>query len=82
MIESIIYFDYKNLLNGKPQTLQSKFQISYNLILNFHQYNNNTIDFASKSMCFGEIISEIKTYENKLNDLKTDYNNKLQNPFY
>lgn len=75
-------FDYKNLLNGKPQTLQSKFQISYNLILNFHQYNNNTIDFASKSMCFGEIISEIKTYENKLNELKIDYNNKLQNPFY
>jgi antiviral helicase SKI2 len=75
-------FDYKNLLNGKPQTLQSKFQISYNLILNFHQYNNNTLDFASKSMCFGEIATEIKSYENKLDELKIDYNNKLQNPVY
>jgi len=75
-------FDYKNLLNGKPQSLQSKFQISYNLILNFHQYNNNTLDFASKSMCFGEIATEIKSYENKLDKLKIDYNNKLQNPVY
>jgi len=75
-------FDYKNLLNGKPQTLQSKFQISYNLILNFHQYNNNTLDFACKSMSFGEISSEIKSSENNVEELKQNYNNKIQNQLY
>lgn len=75
-------FDYKNLLNGKPQSLQSKFQISYNLILNFHQFNNNTLDFASKSMCHGEINNEISSQENKLTELKEEYNKKIENPLY
>ena len=75
-------FDYKNLLNGKPQTLQSKFQISYNLILNFHQFNNNTLDFASKSMCHGEINTEISIQENKLLGLTEEYNKKIENPLY
>ena len=72
--------DYKNLLNGKPQLLQSKFKISYNLILNFHQYNNDTLDFASKSMCYEEIDKDIISYTTSLEQLQTEYNNKIINP--
>ena len=33
-------------------------------------------------MCFGEIATEIKSYKNKLDELKIEYNNKIQNPLY
>lgn len=74
------HHDYKNLLNGKPQLLQSKFKISYNLILNFHQYNNNTLDFASKSMCYEEIDKDIISHTASLEQLQIEYNNKITNP--
>ena len=31
--------DYEQMVTGNPQTLQSKFSISYNLVLNFLQFN-------------------------------------------
>jgi len=74
--------DYKNLLNGKPQQLQSKFKISYNLVLNFHQYDNSTINFATKSMCYGEITDEINTLENNLNKTKSDLEQKCHSTPY
>ena len=40
--------DYELLLNGNPQALTSKFNISYNLVLNFLQVDGNTLDFAGK----------------------------------
>ena len=73
-------YSYSNLLNGKPQILQSKFKISYNLLLNFHQYENNTLDFASKSMCNGEIEKELRLNEARLNDINIRYNSKISNP--
>lgn len=43
--------EYKTMMNGKPQTLISKFKISYNLLLNLIDIGNtNIIDFAKKSM--------------------------------
>ena len=75
-------YSYSNLLNGKPQILQSKFKISYNLLLNFHQYENNTLDFASKSMCNGEIEKELRLNEARLNDINIRYNSKISNPTY
>ena len=75
-------YEYESLLNGKPQLLQSKFKISYNLILNFHQYNNNAIDFASKSMSNVELLSDINTNENNIIFTKQIYNNKIINPAY
>ena len=74
--------DYKNLLNGKPQLLQSKFQISYNLILNFLLYENDTIGFAEKSMCFNEIIKEINQVKLENENIEKSINNKINNPVY
>ena len=74
--------DYEQMVNGNPQTLQSKFQISYNLILNFMQYNNNILDFASKSMCSGEIQKQITGLTTHLDKLKSEYSDRCSNPSY
>lgn len=75
-------FEYEKLLNGNPQRLISKFQISYNLVLNFIQHNNNTITFARKSMCNGEIENTVCSVKEEIKKLKSELENKLSNPSY
>ena len=74
--------DYEQMVNGNPQTLQSKFSISYNLVLNFLQFNNNTIDFADKSMSNGEIQRMIAGVSEQIMKLKSDLHDKETNPTY
>ena len=59
--------DYKTILGGVPQTLVSKFKISYNLLLNLYFTNNiNFNDFANNSMITNDISKSIKTIENDI----------------
>ena len=74
--------DYEQMVNGNPQTLQSKFAISYNLVLNFLQFNNNTIGFADKSMSSGEIQRSIQGVGEHICKLKTEITDKETNPTY
>ena len=74
--------DYEKLLNGNPQLLQSKFNISYNLVLNFLQNNGNTLDFANKSMSNGELVRTIKSTREIIDKLQTEYHNKISSPSY
>tara|TARA_B110000967_G_scaffold4416_1_gene4416 strand:+ start:3793 stop:6339 length:2547 start_codon:yes stop_codon:yes gene_type:complete len=74
--------DYEQMVNGNPQTLQSKFSISYNLVLNFLKFNNNTIDFADKSMSNGEIQRRIQGVTEQITKMKTDLIAKETNPSY
>jgi len=74
--------EYEQMVNGNPQTLVSKFSISYNLVLNFLQFNNNTIEFAGKSMSNGEIQRTIQTVGSVITKLKNDIASKQQNPIY
>lgn len=74
--------DYEQMVNGNPQTLQSKFVISYNLVLNFLQFNNNTVDFADKSMSSGEIERSIQSIYKRNNQLKKEISDKETNPTY
>jgi len=74
--------EYANLLNGSPQTLQSKFHISYNLILNFLQYNNSPLEFASKSMCNGEITQHIRGLNEYIVSQEHEFNKKVTSPSY
>lgn len=74
--------EYENLLNGSPQRLISKFQISYNLVLNFIQHNNNTITFAKKSMCNGEIENTVCAVKEEITKLKLELDSKVSNPNY
>ena len=74
--------DYVQMVNGNPQTLQSKFKISYNLILNFFQYDNNILDFVSKSMCNNEIQTQINGLITHIEKLKIEYTDKCNSPAY
>jgi superfamily II RNA helicase len=74
--------DYEQMVNGNPQTLQSKFSISYNLVLNFLQFNNNTLEFADKSMSSGEIRRSIQAVTDQISKLNDDMNDKEVNPTY
>lgn len=74
--------NYEVLLNGNPQALTSKFNISYNLVLNFLQVDGNTLEFAGKSMSNGEIQKSIQATEEQIENLKNDLMKKENNPAY
>jgi superfamily II RNA helicase len=58
---------YKKMMNGKPQTLTSKFKISYNLLLNLLDIGDtNLLKFTSRSMVKGDIDNEIKQVSARL----------------
>ena len=62
--------DYKSILGGVPQTLVSKFKISYNLLLNLYFTNNmNFNDFANNSMITNDITKNIKVIENDIEEI-------------
>jgi superfamily II RNA helicase len=51
---------YKTMMNGKPQTLTSKFKISYNLLLNLIDIGDtNLVGFAKKSMVTDDLTSKM-----------------------
>jgi superfamily II RNA helicase len=68
--------NYKLMMNGKPQTLTSKFKISYNLLLNLLDIgDNNLIQFASKSMITGDLDKQMGEIYNKMTKLQTELDN-------
>jgi superfamily II RNA helicase len=86
--------NYKLMMNGKPQTLISKFKISYNLLLNLldngnndnNSNNNNLIQFASKSMITSDLDKQMREIYNKIISSQTEldninsYNKNLKTP--
>jgi len=64
---------YKTMMNGKPQTLVSKFKISFNLLLNLIAIgDNNFIRFANKSMITNDIDDYLKEIYNKISDMNNE----------
>ena len=58
---------YKTMMNGKPQTLTSKFKISYNLLLNLVDIGDtNLVGFAKKSMVTDDLTSKMKHVSNEI----------------
>jgi superfamily II RNA helicase len=64
---------YKTMLNGKPQTLTSKFKISYNLLLNLIDTNTDNINFANKSMIKGDIDRQSEEIQKNIEKMETEY---------
>jgi superfamily II RNA helicase len=61
---------YKTMLKGKPQTLISKFKVSFNLLLNLIDIgDNNFIQFARRSMVTTDIDSQLNEVFQKINDV-------------
>lgn len=76
LFRNIETVNYKLLMNGKPQTLTSKFKISYNLILNLLNIgDNDLVKFAKKSMVTGDIDNQMKTIYSKITTLTTELDN-------
>ena len=83
-VESV---NYKLMMNGKPQTLVSKFKISYNLILNLLDIGDkNLVNFAKKSMVTNDLDGQMKDIYYKISSLNTEldniklYTNNLKTP--
>lgn len=67
---------YKIMMNNKPQTLISKFKISYNLILNLIDVgDNNLVKFASKSMITDDLEIQLTELNNNINTLNSELEN-------
>jgi superfamily II RNA helicase len=83
-VESV---NYKQMMKGTPQTLISKFKISYNMLLNLLDIgDNNLVNFASRSMVTGDLDSQMKqiyykiaTLNGELDNIKS-YSNNLRTP--
>ena len=67
---------YKTMMNGKPQTLSSKFKISYNLLLNLLDIgDNNLVNFANRSMVTGDLDNQMKQIYYKITTANTELDN-------
>jgi len=75
--------DYKKMMCGKPQTLVSKFKISYNLILNLVDIGDkNFTDFAKRSMIQDDIDKELGTIYYKISELSNEIEKSLESLSY
>ncbi len=64
---------YKQMMNGKPQTLTSKFKISYNLLLNLLDIGDtNLVQFASKSMAIEDLSKQMTLLQTQMSTLQTE----------
>lgn len=76
LFKNIDSVGYKNMMNGKPQTLSSKFKISYNLLLNLLDIgNNNLVSFAGRSMVKGDLDNQIKQIYHKITIANAELDN-------
>ena len=67
--------EYRVMMHGKPQTLVSKFKISYNLLLNLiDSGDNNILNFCQRSMIQEDIESELTVMKQQVADSEADAN--------
>ena len=64
---------YKTMMNGKPQTLKSKFKISYNLLLNLIDIGETDYScFAKRSMMQGDIEGQARGLNSEIDNCKQE----------
>ena len=73
-------YDFEHMLSGKPQTLISKFKISFSMCLNIISSEDSTLetilDFANQSLINNDIDKELKYYEKTINDIDIQIKSK------
>ena len=76
LFKNIDQLTLKTIMKGKPQTLVSKFKISYNLILNLIDIGETDyIKYAKRSMVQGDIEKTIKGYNESIYKLQCEIDN-------
>jgi antiviral helicase SKI2 len=63
---------YKNMLKGNPQTLVSKFKVSYNLMLNM--LDQDISRFANQSMIKTDVDRELNNIQTQIQTLQVEIN--------
>jgi superfamily II RNA helicase len=76
LFKDIDSITYKKMMNGNPQTLTSKFKISYNLLLNLLDIGDNKIiKFAGRSMITCDLNKKIEYLSDKMSVLTSELEN-------
>jgi superfamily II RNA helicase len=76
LFKNIDQLTLKTIMKGKPQTLVSKFKISYNLLLNLIDIGETDyIKYAKRSMVQGDIEKTIKGYNDTICKLQGEIDN-------
>ena len=72
-------YEYKKILGGVPQTLVSKYYISYNLILNLLKNGQitNLHKFSEKSMIYNEIQKSISSQKHDIQEMENNLETKV-----
>ena len=79
LFRNVDHTSYKMMMNGKPQTLISKFKISYNLLLNLLDIgDNNLVNFAKKSMITDDLDNQMKQIQNEITKNTSELDNMKQ----
>ena len=79
--ENII--SYRNMMSGVPQTLTSKFKVSFSFIINL-LYTGNTdfTKYARRSMVQGDIENDIQNIKNDISKMEeTQPTNNMKTPY-
>jgi superfamily II RNA helicase len=79
--------DYRSILSGKPQTLVSKYRISYNIVLNLlktgEKYTLTDLSaFSKKSMVYGELQLEMESRQFEIETTKQKIEEKKKSLSY
>ena len=70
--ENVSLMEYKTILSGKPQILQSKFKISYSLLLNLIALNKVSYsEYVESSMLRDELSNTINGFQYQISELET-----------
>lgn len=68
--------NYKKMMDGKPQTLTSKFKISFQLLLNLLSIGDQNMEqFAKKSMVTADLDKQMKEYYDHLQKINLEIDN-------
>ena len=69
LFKNVELTEYRLMMHGKPQTLVSKFKISYNLLLNLIDCDGgstNILQFCQRSMIQEDINTELAGYDDRI----------------
>jgi len=76
LFKNIEQSSLKTMMKGKPQTLVSKFKISYNLLLNLIDIGETDYTrYAKRSMAQGDIDNIVKGYNDNISKLHNEFDN-------
>ena len=76
LFRNVDFISYKQMMNGKPQSLTSKFKISYNLLLNLLDIGDkNLVEFASKSMFTCDLDKQLGELYTKITKSQAELDN-------